>query len=328
MRRREFITFVSGAAAWPLAARAQLRTSSPTRIGFLPLGSPSEGTDLSRVEAFRKGISDTGLLEQRDVILDVVWTPNEQAYPKVVIELIRRGAEILVTAGSSASSAAKRQSSTIPIVFINVGNPIGTGLVESLSRPGGNVTGFTDAIADLSGKFVDLARELGGPEAAIDYLWYTAWEDGRNRLALTERAAQAAGMILRSRPLSDIDDLEAQLAAMKSDGATILIMQPSPFISRHRKRIIQAATSAGCATIYGVPPIAHDGVLIAYGPDYTEMYHAAGQYSARIVKGEKPAELPVQQPTHFRLAINLGTAKALGLSLPTTLLASANEVIE
>jgi putative tryptophan/tyrosine transport system substrate-binding protein len=328
MRRRELMALLGGTVAtWPLTAPAQ--PASPlTRIGFLPLGSPSNRSDLSLVEAFRKGVSDAGLLEERDVILDVAWTQNVSQYPEEVTELIRRGAAILVTAGSSASSIAKQQTSTIPIVFINVGNPIGIGLVKSLPHPGGNVTGFSDAVADLSGKFVDIARELGGAQAPIDYLWHTAWEDGQNRFSLTERAAEEAGMTLRSRPLNDIDDLEPQLAAMKSDGATIVIIQPGPFTHRYRKRIIQGATSAGCATIYGFPPVAQDGALIAYGPNAIEMYHAAGQYGARIVKGEKPADLPVQQPTHFQLVINLTTAKALGLKLPATLLARADEVIE
>jgi putative ABC transport system substrate-binding protein len=328
MRRRELIALLGGTVAtWALTAPAQ--PASPlTRIGFLPLGSPSNRSDLSLVEAFRKGVSDAGLLEERDVILDVAWTQNVSQYPEEVTELIRRGAAILVTAGSSASSIAKQQTSTIPIVFINVGNPIGIGLVKSLPHPGGNVTGFSDAVADLSGKFVDIARELGGAQAPIDYLWHTAWEDGQNRFSLTERAAEEAGMTLRSRPLNDIDDLEPQLAAMKSDGATIVIIQPGPFTHRYRKRIIQGATSAGCATIYGFPPVAQDGALIAYGPNAIEMYHAAGQYGARIVKGEKPADLPVQQPTHFQLVINLTTAKALGLKLPATLLARADEVIE
>jgi putative tryptophan/tyrosine transport system substrate-binding protein len=328
MRRREFIGLIGGAAAWPVAAHAEERGSPPTRIGFLPLGSPSSGSDLSLVEAFRKGVRDGGLLEGHDVILDVAWTQNVSEYAQEVIELIQRGAVILATAGSSASAIAKQQTSTIPIVFVNVGNPIGIGLVKSLPHPGGNVTGFADAVADLSGKFVDIARELGGPQAPIDYLWHTAWEDGRHRYSLTEQAAQAAGMTLRSRPLNDIDDLEPQLAAMKSDGATIVIIQAGPFAHRYRKRIIQGATSAGCATIYGFPPVAQDGALIAYGPDAIEMYHAAGQYSARIVKGEKPADLPVQQPTHFQLVINLATAKALGLKLPATLLARTDEVIE
>jgi putative ABC transport system substrate-binding protein len=328
MRRREFMTLGGGAAiAWPLMARAE-GASPPTRIGFLPLGSPSNSSDVSMVEAFRKGVRDAGLLEQRDVILDVAWTQNEREYPDEVIELIRRRAAILVTAGSSASSAAKRQVSTVPIVFVNVGNPIGIGLVESFPRPGGNVTGFTDAVADLSGKFVDLAKELGGSEAPIDYLWHTAWEDGQNRFSLTEQAAKAVGMTLRSRPLNDIDDLEVQLARMKSDGATILIVQPGPFTHHYRKRIFQSVTSIGCATIYGVPYAAHEGALIAYGPVLTDTYYAAGQYTVRIIKGEKPGELPVQQPTHFQLAINLATAKTIGRKVPSTLLARADEVIE
>jgi putative tryptophan/tyrosine transport system substrate-binding protein len=330
MKRRQFIKLIGGAAAaWPLAARAQQQgASSPTRIGFLPLGSPSNSSDVSLVEAFRKGVSDGGLLEGQDVIVDIVWTQNGSDYPQEVNELIRRGAAVLATAGSSASAIANKQTSTIPIVFINVGNPIGIGLVKNIPHPGGNVTGFSDAVADLSGKYVDIARELGGPQAPLDYLWYTAWEDGQNRFSLTEQAAKASGMTLRSRPLNNIDDLEPQLAAMKSDGATIVIIQPGPFTHRYRKRIFQGATSAGCATIYGFPPVAQDGALIAYGPDAIEMYHAAGQYSARIVKGEKPADLPVQQPTHFQLVINLATAKALGLNLPTTLLARADQVIE
>ena len=328
MKRRQFIALIGGAAAWPVATRAQQQPSPPTRIGFLPLGSPSSGSDLSLVDAFKNGVHDAGLLEGRDVMLDVIWTQNVHEYPEEVRELVRRGTAILVTAGSSASAVTKQQTSTIPIVFINVGNPIGIGLVKSLPHPGGNVTGFADAVADLSGKFLDIARELGGPQAPIDYLWHTAWEDGQHRFSLTEQAAQTAGMTLRSRPLKDIDDLEPQLAAMKSDGATIVIIQPGPFTHRYRKRIFEGATSIKCATIYGFPPVAQDGALIAYGPDAIEMYHAAGQYTARIVNGEKPADLPVQEPTHFKLIINLATAKALGLKLPTTLLARADQVIE
>jgi putative tryptophan/tyrosine transport system substrate-binding protein len=268
MKRRHFITLVGGAAAavWPLAALAQQRSSPPAQIGFLPMGSPSNSADLSLVEAFRKGVNDGGLLEGRDVIVDVAWVGSEGEYTKNIIELIRRGTAILATAGSSASSVAKRQTSTIPIVFVNVGNPIGIGLVESFPRPGGNATGFSDAVADLSGKFVDLAIELQGQRAPIDYLWHTGWEDGRNRYQLTEKAAQAAGVTLRSRPLTDIDDLEPQLAAMKSDGATVLIIQPGPFAHRYRKQIFKSATNAGYATIYGIALAAHDGALIGYGP--------------------------------------------------------------
>src|SRR5262245_3536794 len=183
-------------------------------------------------------------------------------------------------------------------------------------------------IWDLSGKYIDLARQLGDPQAPIDYLWYSAWPDGRNRLQATERAAQAVGVPLRSRPLSELGELEGQIAAMKSDRATTVIIQPSPFIHRHRARVIESATNSGLPTIYGFRPVAHDGALIAYGPDPIPMYCGPGSYVARVLKGEKPGDLPVQQPTNFELVINLKTAKALGLDIPPTFLARANEVIE
>jgi len=244
MRRREFIAALGGAAAWPLVARAQ-QTAGLTRIGFLPFGSSSSSSDLMLVDAFREGLRDAGLIEERNVVLDMVWVADESQYPQAEIELIQRGAKILVTVGSSTSAAAKRQTSTIPIIFINVGNPPGIGLVESLSHPGGNVTGFSDMIWDLSGKYIDLARQLGDPQAPIDYLWFSAWPDGRNRLQATERAAQAVGVPLRSRPLSELAELEGQIAAMKSDRATAVIIQPSPFVHRQRVRIIESATNNG-----------------------------------------------------------------------------------
>jgi putative ABC transport system substrate-binding protein len=328
MNRREFITLLGGAVAgWPLFAQAQ-QPRSLARIGFLPLGLPSSSLDSMLVEAFRKGLRDAGLMEDRDVVVDIVWVASESEYPQALIELIRRGAKILVTAGSSASAAAKRQTSTMPIIFINVGNPVGIGLVDNLSHPGGNVTGFSDVIWDLSGKYVDLARELGDPQAPIDYLWHSAWPDGRNRLQGTERAAQAVGVLLRSRPISELVELEGQIPAMKSDRASTVIIQPGPFMHRHRIRIIESVTNNRLATIYGFPPVARDGALIAYGPDPIAMYRGPGSYIERILKGAKPSDLPVQQPTKFELVINLKTAKALGLDIPPKLLAVADEVIE
>jgi putative tryptophan/tyrosine transport system substrate-binding protein len=168
MRRRDFITLVGSAAvSWPLAARAQ-QTKSPARIGMLAIGLPSNSYDKSLVEAFRHGLGNAGIVENRDVILDIDWSGGDLEV--AVNELIQRGVELLVPCGSSASAAASHRTSTIPIVFINVGNPVGLGIVESLSRPGRNVTGFSDVLADLSGKFVELARELGGQQATIDYL--------------------------------------------------------------------------------------------------------------------------------------------------------------
>lgn len=328
MRRRDFITlFGSAAAAWPLTAHTQ-QAKNPVRIGFLPIGSPSNTYDQSLVEAFRQGLRDVGVVENRDVVLDFVWINSEPEIPQAVSELLQRGAKLLITCGTSASVAAKRQVSTIPILFINVGNPVGVGLVESLSHPGGNVTGFSDMHADLSGKYVQFASELGKPQATVNYLWYTGWADGQYRLQATERAAQSLGVGLRSRGIGDISEADDVMAAMKAGGAATVIIQSSPFAFRHRSRLIDSAMNHGLATIYAFPPAARDGALIAYGPDYVELYRRAASYVERILTGTKPADLPVEQPTKFELMINLKTAEALGLTIPPTLLTTADELIE
>jgi ABC-type uncharacterized transport system substrate-binding protein len=328
MKRREFITLLGGAAAaWPFAARAQ-QPENPVRIGFLPVGSQSNSYDRSLVEAFRFGLHELGVVENRHVVLDVIWINNEPELPHAVNELMQRGAKLLIPCGTSASVAAKQQVSTIPIVFINVGNPVGVGLVQSLSRPGSNVTGFSDMHADLSGKYVQFASELGKAQEPVNYLWYTGWADGQYRLQATERAAQSLGVNLRSRAIGDISEANDVMAAMKADGAVTLIIQSSPFMFRHRRRIIDSAIGHGLATIYAFPPGARDGAVIAYGPDYGDLYRRAASYVDRILKGTKPADLPVEQPTKFELVINLRTARTLGLTVPTSLLSVADEVIE
>src|SRR6266699_2552730 len=323
MRRREFITFMGGAAvAWPLAAKAQ-QPKSPIRIGFLPLGSSSNTYDQSLVSAFRQGLRQVGLVENRDVVLDIVWITSDPE--QAVTELMRRGVEMVIPCGTSASLAAKRQATTIPIVFISVGNPIGIGLVESLSRPGRNATGFSDMHADLGGKYVQFASNLGEPQATVNYLWYTEWADGQYRLRVAEQAAQSLGIKLRSQTIGDIAEADNVMAAMKAVGAVTVIIQSSPFTYRHRDRLINSAMNHSLATIYAFPPAARDGALIAYGPDYVDLYRRAASYIERILKGTKPADLPVEQPTKFELVINLKTAKALGLTVPPSLLAIADE---
>jgi putative tryptophan/tyrosine transport system substrate-binding protein len=326
MRRREFMAALGGAAvAWPLAGRAQ-SPKSPIRIGFLPIGSPSNSYDRSLVEAFQQGLHQVGLIENRDIVLDVVWMGDDP--DQAVSEVLRRGAGVLIPCGSSASVAAKRQTSTIPIVFLSVGDPMAMGLVESLSRPGRNATGFSDILAELSGKLVDLARELSRPQTTVDYLWHTAWPDGQNRYQATEQAAQLVGMKLRSKGIADIAELDSALTAMKQSGSTTLIVQPSPFTYGQRGRIIASAMNHGLATIYAFPIAAREGALIAYGPDYIHMYRRAPFYVDRILKGTSPADLPVERSAKVEFVINLRAAKTLGIEVPLSLLVRADELLE
>jgi ABC-type uncharacterized transport system substrate-binding protein len=325
VKRRQLITLLGGAAAWPVAARAQ-QGKGPVRLGFLPIGSPSNAYDRSLVEAFQQGLRQVGLIENRDIILDVVWISSDP--DQAVSEVLQRGAELLIPCGSSASVTAKGQTSTIPIVFLNVGDPLAMGLVESLSRPGRNATGFSDILAELSGKFVDLAREVIKPQTTVDYLWHTGWPDGQNRHHATEQAAQTAGMKLRSKGIADIAELDDALRAIKQSGSTTLIVQPSPFTYGQRGRIIGSAMKNGLGTIFGFPVAAQEGSLIAYGPDYLHMYRRAPFYVDRILKGTKPADLPVEQFAKVEFLVNLQTAKTLGIEVPLSLLIRADELLE
>ena len=234
MRRRDFIAIGGAAIAWPVCSRAQ-QAKGPTRIGLLPFGSPSNAYDKSLVDAFRSGLRQAGLIEDRDIVLDIVWTSGSDAdTDKAVAELIRRGAELLVPTGSTASVAAKRHTSTIPIVFISVGNPVAMGLVENLAHPGGNATGFSDIFSELSAKLVELGRAVNKQDT-IDYLWHTAWPDGKNRFQATEQAAQSAGVKLRARGIAESAEIDQAITAMKLDGATMIIVQPSPFTYRRTR---------------------------------------------------------------------------------------------
>jgi putative ABC transport system substrate-binding protein len=307
--------------------RAQ-QTKRPIRIGLLPFGSPSNDYDQSLVEAFRLGLRQAGLIENHDIVLDIVWTTGSDAdTDKAVAELIRRGAELLAPTGSTASVAAKRHTSTIPIVFISVGNPVAMGLVENLAHPGGNATGFSDIFSDLSAKLVELGGAVNKQDT-IDYLWHTAWPDGKNRFQATEQAAQSAGVKLRARGIAESAEIDQAITAIKLDGATAIIVQPSPFTYRQRTHIIDSASHNGLATIFGFPAAARDGALIAYGPDYMQMNQRAPLYVNQILKGTKPADLPVELPTKINLLVNLKTAKTLGVEVPLSLLVRADELIE
>ena len=322
MRRREFISLLTGTiTAWPLAEAAQ-QQKSPFRLGFVPVGSPDNAYDRSLVEAFQRGLRQVGLVENQNV----VWSGSDP--DQAVTEVLRRGAELLITSGSSTSVAAWRQTSTIPIVFLHVGDPMAVGLIESLSHPGRNATGFSDILAELSGKLVDLAKELNKSQSSVSYLWHTDWPDGQHRYALTREAAEKVGLELRSSGITNIAQLNDVLITIKQRGSAAFIVQPSPFTYAERGQITAAAIKYGLGTIFAFPVAAREGSLIAYGPDYLHMYSRAPTYVDRILKGTKPADLPVEQPTKIELLVNLKTAKALGIEVPLSLLIRADELIE
>jgi putative tryptophan/tyrosine transport system substrate-binding protein len=326
MRRRNFIAgLASTTIVRPLAARAQ-QSKNPVRLGFVPIGSPANAYDVSLVDAFRQGLRKVGLIENQNVVLDISWAKSDAG--QAVSEVLQRGAEILIPCGSSASSAAQRQTATIPIVFLNVGDPIAIGLVESLSHPGRNATGFSDILAELSGKLVDLAKELNKAQTSVSYLWHTDWPDGQHRYVLTREAAEKVGLELRSSGITNIAQLNDALIMIKQRGATAFIVQPSPFTYAERGQIIAAAIKYGLGTIFGFPAAAREGSLIAYGPDYLHMYSRAPIYVDRILKGSKPADLPVEQPTKVELLVNLQTAKTLVIEVPLALLVRADELLE
>jgi putative tryptophan/tyrosine transport system substrate-binding protein len=324
MKRRKFVSLLGGAVvSWPFVAGPQ---QTPIRIGFLPLGLASNVYDQSLVEAFRKGLRQVGLIENRDVVLDVAWITGDP--DETVARLIQRGAALLISCGTSASLAAKRRAPSLPVIFISVGNPIGIGLVESLARPGGNATGFSDALAEVGGKLVETAIELGLPQGPIDYLWHNAWADGQFRLKATEQVAQSLGVKLRARGIADISEADDVIAAIKKDGSTTMIVQPSPLTYQERTRLIDSANKHGLGAIFAFPAAAREGALIAYGPDYVHLYQRAPLYVERVLKGTRPADLPVEEPAKFELIVNLKVAKELKLEVPLSLLIRADELIE
>ena len=326
MRRRDFIVFLSGAAAsWPLIAHAQL-AAMPV-IGFLNSGSP-EGFE-ERIAAVLKGLNETGYIEGRNIEIDYQWAGAKyDRLPTLAAHLLDRHVALIVTTGFPAALAAKSATSVIPIVFLTGGDPVELGLVASLSRPGGNITGVTEILGVLGPKRAELLRELVPTATTIAILINPNSPITNTHLALEQAAARSIGQQVIVASASTKNDLDAAFAMIVQQAANALIVNDDPFFISSRERLVTLAARHALPTIYFQRSFAAFGGLISYGPNLDETWGQAGIYVGRILKGEKPADLPVLQPTKFELVINLKTAKTLGLDVPLQLQQRADEVID
>jgi len=323
MRRRDLIMLLGGvAAAWPLAAQAQQQAATPV-IGFLNSESPGPLAQL--VSAFHRGLNDTGYVEGKNVIIEYRWARGQyDRLREMAADLVGHRVVVIVTTGASPSLLAARSATReIPTVLI-AGEPTQDGIVVSFNRPGRNATGvslFTDV---LSAKRLELVRELIPNAAVIALLVDPDSKESVIESSEVQEAADAIGQRIIVSKASSEPDLVPAFASTP----TVLLIAGSPFFTRRRDQLVALAARYAVPTVYEWREFATAGGLISYGPSLTDAYRQVGVYAARILNGDKPVDLPVQQPTKFELAINLKTAKALGLTVPQTLLARADEVIE
>ena len=327
MQRREFITLLGGAAAtWPLAARAQ-QPAMPV-IGFLSTRSPDESAHL--LAAFRRGLAENGFVEGQNVTVEYRWALGEyDRLPALAAELVRRPVAVLVAVGGEPSAlAAKAATATIPIVAIFTADPVERGLVASLNRPGGNVTGVSVLNATLEAKRLGLLHDLVPQATTLGVLLNPTFPAAASQLRDMQEAARAIGLQLHVLRASTDREIDAAFESVAQHRIPALAVTADPFFITRRDKLVALAARHAVPTMYSFRDYAVAGGLMSYGIDLPDAYRQAGVYAGRILKGAKPADLPVMQPTKFEFVINLKTAKALGLAIPAGLLSFADEVIE
>jgi putative ABC transport system substrate-binding protein len=325
MNRRNLITLIGGAAAWPVAGRAQ-QGAVPV-VGYLSVGSPTSSA--GSVTAFRDGLREAGFVEGQNVAIEYRWMEAEDdRLTASVAELVRRPVAVIATGPTAAALAAKRATSMIPIVFIIGGDPVKFGLANCLSRPGRNATGINVLATELEGKRLGLLHDLALDAGLIAALVNPTNSSAETQVQGVEEAARVLGRRLLIVTASNDREIEAAFSKLAQQGVGALNVTGDAFFIGRRSLIVASAARLAIPTMYQLRQFADVGGLISYGDKRADAWRQVGVYTGRILKGEKPADLPILQPTKFELVINLGTAKALGLTIPPSLLAVADEVIE
>ena len=329
MRRRDFITLLGGAAAaWPIMARAQ-QGERMRRIGVLMNLAAGDAEGETRFAAFLQGLQELGWAVGRNVRIETRWgTGDVEFYRTNAAELIALAPDVILASGTPATMALKRATRTIPIVFANANDAVAAGLVESLARPGGNATGFTGFEYGMSAKWLELLRQIAPGIVRVAVLRDPMTPLGMASFGAIQSAAPALRVELRPIDVHDVEEIERAVAAFAVGPNGGLIVPPTALAILHRKPIIALAAQHRLPAIYAYRSFVSDGGLIAYGPDLVPQFRSAAGYVDRILKGEKPGDLPVQAPVKYYTVINLKTAKVLGLDLPASVLATADEVIE
>jgi putative tryptophan/tyrosine transport system substrate-binding protein len=326
LRRREFITLLGGAAAsWPFAARAQ-QAERMQRIGVLMNVAADDAEGRGRVAAFQQALQQLGWADGRDVRIDYRWAGDAGRFHRYAEELLALAPDVILASATPSVQALRQVSRTVPIVFANVGDPVALGFVDSLARPGGNTTGFTPYEFGFAAKWLELLKEIVPRVTRVAVL--RDLTIGPAHLSAIQAVAPSFNVELSVVGVRDADEIERAVTAFARGSNGGLIVTASAWAQRHREFLVTLAARHKLPAVYYERSFAANGGLISYGPDYIEQYRFAAGYVDRILKGEKPADLPVQAPTKYELVINMKTAKALGLTVPDTVLARADEVIE
>jgi len=328
MKRRELLTLLGGAAAWPRAARAQ-QPSGVRRIGVLMNLASEDAEGQARLAAFHQGLQQLGWTVGRNVQIDYRWgAGNADRIRKFAAELVALAPDVILSAGSPSVAALQQATRTVPIVFVTVVDPVSSGFVDTLARPGGNITGFALLEYSISGKWLQLLKEIAPRVTRAAVIRDPALTSGGGQLGVIQAVAPSVGVEVTPLNVRDRGEIERAITAFARSPNGGLIVTASTLAGVHRDLIIALAARHKLPAVYAVRYLVVGGGLISYGPDTVDPYRRAASYVDRILKGEKPADLPVQAPTKYELVINLKSAKALGLEIPPTLLARADEVIE